>query len=279
LFVFVKIFAPPQGRFGRCRGERRVNFPLSVASARAGYLPGIEPATRFSKAAGGKPKSACLSGALSTKPFKTKEIIVRKLSRLAGLVLMGVMLVSIAPASAAPYSPHKTMTPDSTVCTAICGAPALAAGDVVRTSLDAVDPCMPRLAIGGVAQPTRVALTAYREALDAVKGSALATCGGQAQLSDCTSPLGQLPKVSEREVRSVDRHDRIKLIPICDRLNASLTQVQHNLAETGNANTLVPAIADNAVLTAALGHARYSADDVVGIVMGTNSVMLYVHKM
>ena len=204
---------------------------------------------------------------------------MHKLFQLASLVLMGIMLLSTAPASAAPYSPHTIATLDPTICTAICSPPALVAGDVVRAPLDAVDPCMPRLAIGGVAQPTRVALTAYREALDAVKGLAPATCGGKAQLSDCTSPLGQLPKVSEREVRSVDRHDRIKLIQICDRLNASLTQVQHNLAETGNANTLVPAIADNAVLTAALGHARYSADDVVGIVMGTNSVMLYVHKM
>jgi len=88
-----------------------------------------------------------------------------------------------------------------------------------------------------------------------------------------------LPIVSEREIRSVDRHDRIKLIPICDRLNASLTQVQQNLALHGNAESLVPAIAQNTVLTAALGHARYRADDVVGVTMGTDTVMLYVHKM
>ena len=47
---------------------------------------------------------------------------MRKLFQLASLVLMGVMLVSIAPASAAfnPL-PKAHTTPDSTVCTAICG--------------------------------------------------------------------------------------------------------------------------------------------------------------
>ena len=49
--------------------------------------------------------------------------------------------------------------------------------------------------------------------------------------------------------------------------------------QTGNAETLVPAIARNTILTAALDQGRYRADDVVGIVMGTDTVLLYVHKM
>ena len=208
---------------------------------------------------------------------------MRKLFQLASLVLMGVMLISIAPASAAFNKPPKATTPDSTVCTAICGTGPTVADDVSRGLIIGpivpFDPCAPH----------RTGLQPVRQALllnDTLNGGTRQidvrprpTCGGKTQLSDCASPLGHLPNVSEREVRSVDEQDRIKLIPICDRMNASLTQAQQNLGATGNAESLVPAIADNAVLTAALGHARYRADDVVGIVMGTDTVMLYVHKM
>ena len=207
---------------------------------------------------------------------------MRKLFQLASLVLMGVMLVSIAPASAAfnPL-PKAHTTPDSTVCTAICGTGPVVADDVRRDLIIGpivpFDPCAPHRTL----QPVRRAL--LNDTLNGGTGQIdvrpRPTCGGKSALSDCASPLGHLPNISEREVRSVDERDRIKLIPICDRLNASLTQVQQNLGATGNAESLVPAIADNAVLTATLGHARYRADDVVGIVMGTDTVMLYVHKM
>ena len=211
---------------------------------------------------------------------------MRNFIQIASLVLMGVMLFSMSPASAM-NTPKYAKTPDSTICTAICGAPAIAetTDNLVPPRLF-LDPCGKiRFTIGTVGTTTVAPANALVAVETTGQGHAPGhahirpTCGGKSALADCASPLGHLPNVTEREVRSVDGRDRIKLIPICDRLDASLTQAQQNLAVHGNAETLVPAIADNAVLTSALGHGRYRADDVVGIVMGTDTVMLYVHKM
>ena len=217
---------------------------------------------------------------------------MRNFFQIATLVLMGAMLFSIAPASAAIVIPHHPAAidgPDS--CTAICGAPAIATTTDTFTPIRvAFDPCMPRVR-GPIAVADALATIAPVKR-DSNVGVAVETtdqahagrrvavvCGGKSALADCSAQLGHLPDVSEREVRSVDNRDRIKLIPLCDRLDASLTQAQQNLAQHGNAETLVPAIAQNVALTTALGHGRYRADDVVGIVMGTDTVMLYVHKM
>jgi len=213
---------------------------------------------------------------------------------------MGAMLVGIVPASAAIVIPHHAAVvsgPDS--CTAICGvaAPATLSDDLivpprlalvipcgikVRTPVavaaatDAVASLAPATTSGaGTDGPAKVAV----ETTDQAHVGRRVVCGGKSALADCSAQLGHLPDVSEREVRSVDRRDRIKLIPLCDKLDASLTQAQQNLAQHGNAETLVPAIAQNVALTTALGDGRYRADDVVGIVMGTDTVMLYVHKM
>ena len=214
---------------------------------------------------------------------------MRNFIQIASLVLMGVMLFSMSPASAMNL-PKYAKTPDSTVCTAICGAPVIAetTDNLIPPRLF-LDPCGKIRFTGPVvanAAPATIAPANAREIAVETTDQAHApgryirpTCGGKVALSDCASPLGHLPNVTEREVRSVDGRDRVKLIPICDRLDASLTQAQQNLAVHGNAETLVPAIAENVVLTSALGHGRYRADDVVGIVMGTDTVMLYVHKM
>lgn len=206
-----------------------------------------------------------------------------KLFQVAGLALMGMILFSMSPASASFVPPHPVaQAPDADNCTAICGTivSTTATDDLLPTRgpLGPRDPCARRV----VLQPVGFIQRSIDGAPPLPAGPAgrpAVICGGKVQLSDCAAPLGHLPIVSEREIRSVDRHDRIRLIPICDRLNASLTQVQQNLALHGNAESLVPAIAQNTVLTAALGHARYRADDVIGVTMGTDTVMLYVHKM
>lgn len=203
---------------------------------------------------------------------------MRRFFQIASLALMGLMLFSAVPASAASvfYPPKAPVVADTTKCTAICDTPPV----LVERQLGVItiDPCAPRRS--GPVRLTEAARLIGGDNPNGLNGRRPPiTCGGKLALNDCAAPLGHLPIVSEREIRSVDRHDRIKLIPICDRLNASLTQVQQNLALHGNAESLVPAIAQNTVLTAALGHARYRADDVVGVTMGTDTVMLYVHKM
>jgi hypothetical protein len=216
---------------------------------------------------------------------------MRNFIQIATLVLTGAMLISIAPASAAIVVHHHAVSgPDN--CTAICGAPAIAdtTDNLIVPPRLFIDPCLrikvAPAALAATEAPATIQPANAREIAVETTDQGHApghrirpTCGGNSALADCASPLGHLPDVSEREVRSVDGRDRIKLIPICDRLDASLTQAQQNLAVHGNAETLVPAIAQNAVLTSALGHGRYRADDVVGIVMGTDTVMLYVHKM
>lgn len=93
---------------------------------------------------------------------------------------------------------------------------------------------------------------------------------------DCEAQLRRLRSVSEREVRSVDRGDTIRLIPICDNLQGSLTQTHRPLAGRGNAASLLPAIARNYALGTTLRRASYNPEDVVGIAMATSQVVLYV---
>lgn len=203
---------------------------------------------------------------------------MHRLFQIASLVLMGMMLFSMSPASAAVVPPRPVaLAPNHDNCTTLC-SPLVTTDDLlpVRGPLGRLDPCAPH--------PVRaVALLRTIDGLPpaqpAPRGRRAITCGGTAQHTDCAAPLGHLPKVSEREIRSVDGRDRIMLIPICDLLNKSLTQALPNIIVQGNAESLVPAISRNPVLTAALGHASYRADDVVGVTMGTNVVMLYVHKM
>lgn len=218
---------------------------------------------------------------------------MRKVFQIASLVLIGAVLFSVSSASATQVGPKRLVkTFDPTACTAICGTPVTTDVTNNLTIRGAIDPCAPRSrgklqdALKTPAAVDEAPIKNHVETGDGetpapkiIGGRAAVICGGKAQLTDCASPLGHLPDVSEREVRSVDLRDRVKLIPICDRMDASLTQAQQYLTAHGNADSLVPVIAQNVVLRAALGHARYKADDVVGIKMGTHSVLLYVHKM
>lgn len=94
----------------------------------------------------------------------------------------------------------------------------------------------------------------------------------------CVVNLPRLANVTAREIRSIGRHDKVRLLPICDRLLKTLTAQQTNIAGRGNASGLIKVMAANPAIWSSLRRAHYAPDDVLSVHMGNNFVNLYVHK-
>lgn len=105
-----------------------------------------------------------------------------------------------------------------------------------------------------------------------------ALASGDVNYKVCSDKLAQLPKVTIREVRGVDSSDTVHLVPLCDVVNHSLTAEQTAFLSRGNAAGLLTAIGANRTLDTRLVAGGYRANDVLGILLGPNAAVLYVHK-
>ncbi|HVW93432.1 MAG TPA: hypothetical protein VHB74_12605 [Devosia sp.] len=92
----------------------------------------------------------------------------------------------------------------------------------------------------------------------------------------CTDRIRQLRPVSVAEVRRVDEHDVVHIVPLCDTLRRSLTQGVDVRLNSANIQGLLPAIAGNATLGASLEETGYRAHDVLGIALAPDAAILYV---
>jgi len=99
-----------------------------------------------------------------------------------------------------------------------------------------------------------------------------------AQLKVCGDKLQQLRRVSAAEIRSIHQQDEVKVVPVCESAYPSLTENQIKLGDRGNAAGLITAIAGNPVMVAELGDTRHRPDDVIGVAIGDNAAILYVHR-
>jgi len=101
-----------------------------------------------------------------------------------------------------------------------------------------------------------------------------------AAYKDCSDHLANLPPLSKRDVFAIGPEQRLHLSPVCENYaDRDLTAKQVNYLERGNVAGLEAAIEANPVLKAELASHHYKVGDVLGLLVGDNAVVLYVHKM
>jgi len=101
--------------------------------------------------------------------------------------------------------------------------------------------------------------------------------GETTNFKGCGDKLASLPRVTVGEIRAVDKRDRVHLVPLCDVVNRSLTGDEKAILSRGNVQGLLKAIGDNDTLRTGLDRSHYAANDVIGVAMGRNMVVLYVN--
>lgn len=95
--------------------------------------------------------------------------------------------------------------------------------------------------------------------------------GNVAGLVRCDAQIGDLAKVTAKQIGTVSGRDAVDVVPVC---------VDKNLVEQQlGVDSLRGAIAQNGKMDKALGQGGYAADDVVGVIVGRNSAVLYVHAL
>jgi hypothetical protein len=94
----------------------------------------------------------------------------------------------------------------------------------------------------------------------------------------CGEKLGNLRRVTVAQVQRIDDNDKIHLVPMCDNVHRSLTEVETTYLARGNVQGLILPISQNGTLMAALDDGGYRADNVLGIVRSQDMVILYVSR-
>ena len=102
---------------------------------------------------------------------------------------------------------------------------------------------------------------------------------GDAEVSvrDCSDKLKDLRRITASQVRRIDDQDVVHLVPLCDTIGHSLTEGEREYLARGNVSGLIPVIGSNPVLLAELDDRGYAPDDVIGIALGVDAAILYVH--
>jgi hypothetical protein len=93
--------------------------------------------------------------------------------------------------------------------------------------------------------------------------------GNHAGLKLCDAQIGDLKKVTAKQVKGISGRDDVQVVPVC--LEKNLIEQQQGV------ENLRTAIAQNDNMDAALDETGYVADDVVGLVVGRTAAVLYVH--
>lgn len=95
--------------------------------------------------------------------------------------------------------------------------------------------------------------------------------GNTAGLVRCDAKIGDLAKVTARQIGTVSGRDAVDIVPVC--VDKNLIEQQQGVENLRNA------IAQNDKMDKALGQDGYAADDVVGVIVGRKSAVLYVHAL
>lgn len=95
--------------------------------------------------------------------------------------------------------------------------------------------------------------------------------GNTAGLVRCDAKIGDLAKVTAKQITSVNGRDAVEVVPVC--VDKNLIEQQLGVENLRNA------IAKNDRMDAALGQGGYAADDVVGVIVGRKAAVLYVHAL
>jgi len=95
--------------------------------------------------------------------------------------------------------------------------------------------------------------------------------GNKAGLKLCDAQIGDLAKVTAKQVKGISGRDDVQVVAVC--VDKNLIEQQQGV------ENLRTAIAQNDNMDAALGQNGFGADDVVGLVVGRTQAVLYVHAL
>ncbi len=95
--------------------------------------------------------------------------------------------------------------------------------------------------------------------------------GNKAGLKLCDAQIGELKQVTARQIKGINGRDTVQVVPVC--VDKNLIEQQQGV------ENLRSAIAGNGKMGAALGQQGYSAEHVVGVVIGRTQAVLYVHAL
>jgi hypothetical protein len=127
------------------------------------------------------------------------------------------------------------------------------------------------------ASPKPVTLAPARE-LIIVNPKKDPCASASSDIKACGEKLGNLRRVTVAQVRRIGDSDKVHLVPICDTVHRSLTQVETTYLARGNVQGLILPISQNDTLMAALDDGGYRANNVLGIARGQDMVILYVSR-
>jgi hypothetical protein len=104
-------------------------------------------------------------------------------------------------------------------------------------------------------------------------------CPQPADVADaCHHDLSSLPHLTGRQIEAIGEDQRLHIAPVCDSANHSLTDMKVVPVEHGNVAGLITSIEANPLIMGELKRHGYRSIDVVGILLGSNAAVLYVHK-
>jgi hypothetical protein len=99
-------------------------------------------------------------------------------------------------------------------------------------------------------------------------------------IKDCSDHLAALPHITKRDIVEIGMEQRLHLSPVCENYaDQDLTAKQVHYLERGNVAGLELAIEANPLLMQELSDHHYKVGDVLGLLIGDNAAVLYVHKM
>lgn len=96
--------------------------------------------------------------------------------------------------------------------------------------------------------------------------------------NDCSDKLLTLPHITGRQVEAIDESQRIHIAPVCDLSTSALATARMRDIALGNVTGLRSSIESNPLLMGELRQHGYRSIDVVGILLGSNAAVVYVHK-
>lgn len=95
--------------------------------------------------------------------------------------------------------------------------------------------------------------------------------GNKAGLKLCDAQIGDLKKVTAKQIKGISGRDEVQVVAVC--VDKNLVEQQQGV------ENIRSAIAQNDNMDAALGQQGLGADDVVGVVVGRTQAVLYVHAL
>lgn len=116
-------------------------------------------------------------------------------------------------------------------------------------------------------------------------GGGPAVCVGTCQApvetlasNDCGGRLLNLPRITGRQIAAIGGAQKVRVTPVCETATGAIDTAKKREVDLGNVAGLLGAIEGNHLLVSTLRDRGYRSADVIGILLGPQAAIVYVHK-